>query len=108
MKKTEKEKQEKRIVDKGRAMLGVNEQKIETQKKFDETHSSLRNLRLAMKKIKFMRPEEFTEVMNETLNETFMEDHSEILNTRKNFTVVTEANEMQSPIYGGQSRFTPG
>lgn len=47
----------------------INEQKLASYHKFNETHSSLRNLRHAIKKLKFMKPEEFSVIINDTFNE---------------------------------------
>lgn len=63
---------------------------------------------MAIKKIKFMRPEEFSEIVSSTLNDTFAEENCNLTNPKKNLTMMTEASEFHSPIYSGQSRFTNG
>jgi hypothetical protein len=58
---------------------------------------------MAIKKIKFMKPEEFSVIINDKFNENVNCSNSNI-----NETIISEMNGFQSPIYGRQSRFTAG
>ena len=59
-------------------MEKINEQKLASHNKFNETHNSLKNLRVAVKKIKFMKPEEFSVIINDTINDDINHSNSNI------------------------------
>ena len=103
IKKKDEEEKHSRIEKSAKLMEKINQQKLASYNKFNETHSSLRNLRNAIKKLKFMKPEEFSVIINNTFN-----DELDSSNPKMNDTTLSEVNGFQSPIYGRQSRFTVG